>query len=80
MFAAEGVTDELCNIKNYDGKADYSKSLITYHTWANSSEWFHAEPWLDINGVQGSRNENDLMNHKIVYQRINLVFINIPYL
>jgi hypothetical protein len=70
--AAEGITDGFSNIRNYDGKADYTRSLITYHTWASSSEWFHSKPWLDMNGVQGSRNENDLINDKIVYKRINM--------
>ena len=68
---AEGYTDGLNNIKNFDGKAEWGLSLITYHTWANSSEWFHEAPWLDINGVQGSRNEGDHINDKLVYHRIN---------
>ncbi len=52
---AEGLADGENGVDNYDGFADYSKILISYHPrkWApNSSEWFHNENWLAFNSIQ----------------------------
>ena len=52
---AEGVADGVNGIKQQDGKADYSTTLMSYHPrkWQpNSSAWFHNDPWLDFNSIQ----------------------------
>jgi len=53
---AEGLSEGTKGLpENFDGKADYSNMLISYHPrkWApNSSEWFHNEPWLIFNSIQ----------------------------
>jgi hypothetical protein len=52
---AEGLADGQNEAENQDGKADYSKILISYHPrkWApNSSAWFHADDWLTFNSIQ----------------------------
>ena len=52
---AEGVADGKNGVDNFDGNADYSNILISYHPrkWApNSSEWFHNEKWLAFNSIQ----------------------------
>ena len=53
---AEGLSEGANGLpENFNGKADYSNILISYHPrkWApNSSEWFHNEPWLRFNSIQ----------------------------
>ncbi|MEL7589148.1 MAG: glycoside hydrolase family 140 protein [Prolixibacteraceae bacterium] len=53
---AEGLADGTTEAPaSFDGQADYSKMLISYHPrkWApNSSEWFHNAPWLTFNSIQ----------------------------
>ncbi len=53
---AEGLADGTNGMTaTFDGQADYSNMLISYHPrkWApNSSEWFHNEPWLTFNSIQ----------------------------
>ncbi len=52
---AEGITDGVNGENQYDGKADYSSTLMSYHPkgWGtSSSEYLHQEPWLDFNMIQ----------------------------
>lgn len=45
---AEGIADGTNNIKNQDGNADFSSTLMTYHSFSSSSEWFHNDNWIDF--------------------------------
>ena len=52
---AEGIADGINGENDYDGDANYSNSLMSYHPrkWAaNSSVWFHNEKWLSFNSIQ----------------------------
>lgn len=52
---AEGVADGINGVKEYDGQADYSGILISYHPQKSgpaSSTWFHDAPWLTFNSIQ----------------------------
>jgi hypothetical protein len=52
---AEGIDDGTGAIDHFDGKADWSTTLMTYHPKGgghSSSEYLHAEPWLDVNMIQ----------------------------
>lgn len=45
---AEGIADGTNNISKMDGKADYSTTLMTHHSFSSSSKWFHNDEWLDF--------------------------------
>jgi hypothetical protein len=45
---AEGIADGVNGQENQDGKADYSTTLMTYHSFNSSSKWFHNDPWIDF--------------------------------
>jgi len=45
---AEGIADGTNNIKEMDGVADYSTSLMTHHSFLSSSTWFHNDEWIDF--------------------------------
>jgi len=45
---AEGIADGTNNIRGLDGKADYSTTLMTYHSFDSSSKWFHKDEWIDF--------------------------------
>lgn len=45
---AEGIADGTNNIRKMDGKADYSSTLMTYHSFNSSSNWFHNDEWIDF--------------------------------
>ena len=45
---AEGIADGTNNIKKPDGKADYSTTLMTHHSFNSSSNWFHNDDWIDF--------------------------------
>jgi hypothetical protein len=45
---AEGIADGVNGVKNFDGKADYSTTLMTHHSFGSSSTWFHNDPWIDF--------------------------------
>jgi len=45
---AEGIADGTNSIDKFDGKADFSTTLMTYHAFVSSSKWFHNEAWLDF--------------------------------
>jgi len=52
---AEGITDGLVGKDQYDGAADWSKTIMTFHPPGgnrSSGEWLHNEPWLDFNMIQ----------------------------
>ncbi len=52
---AEGIADGVNGKSGYDGKADFSTTLMSYHPkgWGtSSSEYLHQEPWLDFNLIQ----------------------------
>jgi hypothetical protein len=43
---AKGITEGVA------GSEDYSKTLMTFHTYGPSSIWFHNAPWLDFNMIE----------------------------
>jgi len=45
---AEGIADGVNSIKRQDGKADYSTTLMTHHSYNSSSNWFHNDEWIDF--------------------------------
>ncbi|MBV5315129.1 MAG: glycoside hydrolase family 140 protein [Prolixibacteraceae bacterium] len=45
---AEGIADGTNNNRKMDGKADYSTTLMTHHSFLSSSNWFHTDPWIDF--------------------------------
>ena len=52
---AEGIADGVNGVDGFDGRADWSSTLMTFHPPGgdhSSSEWLHAEPWLDFNMIQ----------------------------
>jgi CubicO group peptidase (beta-lactamase class C family) len=52
---AEGIADAKNGVNQFDGKADYSTTLMTYHPRGggqSSSRLLHNEPWLDFNMIQ----------------------------
>jgi hypothetical protein len=52
---AEGIADGIKNQDGFDGKADYSGILMSFHPQKrhpNSSAWFHYQPWLSFNSLQ----------------------------
>lgn len=54
---AEGIADGTQTKNSFDGSADWSTTLMTYHPKGgghSSSETLHAEPWLDFNMIQTS--------------------------
>lgn len=52
---AEGIADGVNGFDAFDGQADYSTALMTYHPRGggqSSSKVLHQEPWLDLNMIQ----------------------------
>ena len=52
---AEGIADGKNGVDRFDGKADYSTTLMTYHPRGggqSSSRLLHNEDWLDFNMIQ----------------------------
>lgn len=51
---AEGVADGVRGAGEFDGSADYSRILTTYHPsgGAITTSWFHEAPWLSFHGAQ----------------------------
>lgn len=45
---AEGIADGTNGISKQDGKADYSTTLMTHHSFDSSSKWFHKDEWIDF--------------------------------
>jgi len=46
---AQGIADGTNGITDFNGKTDYSTTLMTYHCFASSSKWFQNDEWLDFN-------------------------------
>lgn len=53
---AEGITDGVSGKNSQDGKADWSKTFMTFHCYKSTSTWFHDDPWLDMH-MWGSYHE-----------------------
>jgi hypothetical protein len=66
---AEGVADGVNGQNRFDNTADYSTTLMTHHPYTTTSAWFPKDPWVDANGIQGSRNEA-ADNNLMVYARV----------
>lgn len=45
---AEGIADGVNGERGQDGVADYTTTLMTHHCYNSSSNWFHADPWIDL--------------------------------
>jgi hypothetical protein len=45
---AEGIADGVNGQNSFDGKADYSTTLMSHHAYNSSSNWFHDDPWIDF--------------------------------
>jgi hypothetical protein len=45
---AEGIADGTNGESTQDGNANWSTTLISYHSMSSSSKWFHQEPWIDF--------------------------------
>ena len=45
---AEGITDAINGVKNFDNKSDYTTTFMTYHCYRSSSTWFHEDKWIDM--------------------------------
>lgn len=45
---AKGIADGTNDVSKFEGETDYSSTLMTYHCFASSSQWFHKEDWLDF--------------------------------
>lgn len=45
---AEGIADGTNGESRQDGNANWSTTLISYHSMTSSSKWFHQEPWIDF--------------------------------
>ncbi len=58
---AEGVTDGVNNVNNYDGNATWSSTFITFHTAGIAgltTQDLHTEAWLDMDGYQSYKYYN----------------------
>ena len=64
---AEGIADGTNNIKKMDGKADYSTTMMTYHSFDSSSKWFHDDKWIDFD-MWGSYHAE--VNNNKCYQQV----------
>ena len=52
---AEGIADGTNGVDCYDGEADWTTTLMSFHPPGgnrSSSLWLHREPWLDFNMIQ----------------------------
>ncbi|HAV63639.1 MAG TPA: hypothetical protein DCY13_14890, partial [Verrucomicrobiales bacterium] len=45
---AEGIADGTNNTFREDGQADYSTTLMTYHSMNSSSRWWQKDDWIDF--------------------------------
>ena len=70
---AEGIADGVNGIKKLDGKADYSSTLMTHHSFNSSSEWFHYDEWIDFH-IWGSYHAeiNNSRNYELALKDWNL--------
>ena len=51
---AEGIADGQNGVNRYDGTADYTTTLMTFHACrgTSSSQWFQNDAWIDVHGTQ----------------------------
>ncbi|MBL0156786.1 MAG: DUF4038 domain-containing protein [Bryobacterales bacterium] len=63
------MADGLNGESLFNGIADYSTTLMTHHPYTMTSVWFPKDAWVDMNGIQGSRNESP-DNNLMVYARV----------
>jgi hypothetical protein len=51
---AEGITDGVQGARNRNGSAAYWRTFMTFHCQGPqvTSEFYHSEPWLDVNALQ----------------------------
>lgn len=45
---AEGIADGVNNTFLHDNQADYSRTLMTYHSMTSSAKWWSEDPWIDF--------------------------------
>jgi hypothetical protein len=45
---AEGIADGTNGVNKRDEQADYTTTLMTYHSFPSSSNFFHTDPWIDF--------------------------------
>jgi hypothetical protein len=45
---AKGIADGTNGVNDIKSKTDYSTTLMTYHCFASSSQWFRNDEWLDF--------------------------------
>ncbi|MDZ7402320.1 MAG: glycoside hydrolase family 140 protein [candidate division KSB1 bacterium] len=45
---AEGITDAIAGVRQFDHRATFSKTFMTYHCYRSSSTWFHHDDWIDM--------------------------------
>lgn len=45
---AEGINDAIAGENRMNQQSDFSKTTMTFHCYASSSQWFHNEPWIDF--------------------------------
>lgn len=53
---AEGIADGVNNDSSFNGKADYSTTMMTFHCFANSADFFEKDEWIDFHSF-GSYHE-----------------------
>jgi len=46
---AKGIADGTNGVTDFKSKTDYTTTLMTYHCFASSSQWFRNDEWLDFN-------------------------------
>ena len=70
---AEGIADGVNGLKKLDGKADYSSTLMTHHSFNSSSDWFHYDEWIDFH-MWGSYHAeiNNSRNYELAFKDWNL--------
>ncbi len=54
---AEGIADGVNGVSDFDGQADWTSTLMSYHPpggGKSSSEFVHDESWLDFNMIQST--------------------------
>ena len=68
VAAAEGLADGVNGEDSFDGQADYSTTLLSYHPDGNfrgqawsSSTWFQDSAWLDFNIINTYRNYSSIL-------------------
>lgn len=45
---AEGIADAVNGVNEFNNKANYASTCMSYHCYASSSKWFHNDDWIDF--------------------------------